>query len=217
MAWKKLEQFNTEKYPKCIKALLVSAGYDTLSSLSGLDDVKIRKIENFHNENKEYVAQLDCCFHEHYTQVEKFVFLPGHQSIILGIPEQIINLKSVNKSQTVRCAPLTRKKSHSDEQLVKNLIDNLMKYTGKAGYQFPDGLLSKDNIQEFKRGSAEDNFVCKCKFSCPFCSRIISTVHKTFWMSSNITQHFKTHINEEIVDIEKEWTCSVVCWFKKNM
>lgn len=209
MAWKRLEQFNGEKYPKCVKSLLISAGYDTFTSLSELNVAKIRIIENFQNESKEYVAHLDCCFHAHYKQLDKFEFLPGHQSIILGIPEQIIKMKSVHvekpkkKSNELSAASLILKKSQSDKQLKSSLIDNLMKYSGKVGYKFPDGLLSEDNLKKFERGSVEDNFVCKCHFSCPFCSRILPAIYKHFWMSSNITQHLKIHITEEIEAKEK--------------
>lgn len=77
-----------------------------------------------------------------------------------------------------------------------------MKYSEKAGQQFPDGVISENNIHDFERGMDEDNYLCKCRFSCPFCERTIPIVHKTFWMSSNVTQHLKMHITQGSEEIE---------------
>lgn len=192
-----MEDFNKEKYPKCLKATLIAAGYDTLSSLSQLTEEKIKVIEEFHTQNNEFVAKFDCCHHEHYKELNPFVFLPGHKAIIMAIPNQIEQIKCVEKPKT-KCVPTSLKPNlQSDEELKDKLIVNLMKYSGKAGYQFPDDVITEVNLHNFIRGSTDDNFVCKCQFSCPFCSKMFQLVYKSFWMSSNVTQHLKMHINTE--------------------
>lgn len=90
--WAKLEKLNGEKFPKCVKFLLVKSAYNSFSTLRQLDSDKLIKIESFLNTKKEYIADLDCCYHEHYKGLDSFEFLPGHKDLILSIPSQIEQL-----------------------------------------------------------------------------------------------------------------------------
>lgn len=210
-AWKLLEK--DEKFPKCVKSLLIAAGYDTLSSMNALSDEKIHEIEHFHTENKQFIVKLNCCYDQHYKRLEVFAFLPGHRTTILGLPARIAQMKMQNmnntpvntpKDRTAAVSKISVKKSLPDMELQTNLIENLMKYSGKMGFQFPAGMISDANIRDFVRGSDEDNFVCKCKFSCPFCAKTFRLAYKEFWMSSNVTHHLKMHhVNIETAFAEK--------------
>lgn len=196
VAWNALEDSSDEKLPKCLKHLLISSGYDKLSSLGQIDEKSIKEIEQFHTTTKCYVNQLNCCYSEYYKQLESFAFLPGHKVTLLGIPTRIAQIKpEIKQKKPKKQASAASKKTVSNEDLISNLINNLMQYSGKAGFQFPDGTITDLNIQDFIRGTNEDNFVCKCKFSCPFCTKIVPLQYKQFWMTSNVTQHIKMHNN----------------------
>lgn len=86
----------------------------------------------------------------------------------------------------------------SDDELQEILISNLRKYAIKLGLGLPDECLTVANLDSFQRGSETDNFVCKCTFICPMCAICMPvTYKKSFWQSSNITTHLKTHAIDE--------------------
>lgn len=183
---------------------MTNAGYDRLNALKLIDEEKIDVIENFLNTNRQYVNDLTCCFSERYKSIEIFKFVPGHKAIILAIPT-IIEKMSVAKTQaktkpshvtksttSSNSASIENEEIRSDEEVIGNLISNLSNYLRKCGFEIQDGLISGLNIQDFERIFNEDGFTCKCIFSCPFCAKIIPVRYKRFWLSSNITKHFKT-------------------------
>lgn len=85
-----LEKLNREKYPECVKQLLIECGYDKVLSLQELDAEKLQKIEKHINENRNFIEKLNGCNAETYKSQQEFHFIPGHEAIILGIPAQII-------------------------------------------------------------------------------------------------------------------------------
>lgn len=199
IAWKKIEERSTnEKFPKCIKTLLISAGYDTFASLSQLSDDTIKSIEKFHQEKRSDIDSLNCCYSDYYKTLAPFGFLPGHKAILLNIPNQIREIQGEpreNPQCNSRRINFEAKKSLADEDLIKILVANLGKYIKKKSKTVVQGdLISPVLITDFKRGENTDNFVCKCIFSCPFCAKEIPAVYKTYWHSSNISLHLKKHI-----------------------
>lgn len=169
-----------------------------------MNDVKIERIEKYIDSNKHIINGLNCCYSDHYKQLETFNFLPGHRSIIEGIPEQIkqFQSKSKNSAKSSRVSKLLQKDSISDEEIQMKLIKNLTAFSGKAGYQFPIGVISKSNIHDYVRVLENDDVLSTCRFSCPFCSKSFKLTYKRFWTSSKVTQHLKVHINE---DKQSEW------------
>lgn len=147
-----------------------------------MNESKIIEIEKFLNENKQFIQKLKCCHSEFYKQMNTFTFLPGHRSTILAIPEKL----NSNKSHAHKCM-------HSNEELKQSLINKLMTCSGKAGFQFPEGIISEANIKNYERVD-EGDLVCRCKFTCPFCPKSYSLIFKKYWMSSNATKHLKLHI-----------------------
>lgn len=172
-----------------------------------INEEKILEIEIFLTAHYDYVNDLQCCQSEHYKKLEVFHFLPGHRTLILSIPDQIQQMLRA-ESATHAATPQNSAESHSlntlktqrihertDEELKSNLINNLINYAEKNGYQFPDGIISERNMHGFERGLNHglnvDNYICKCRFSCPFCEKIFPLKFKSFWMSSNVTAHMK--------------------------
>lgn len=197
--WRRLETFHKKKYnekiPPCIKSLLSDAGYDTLSRLKNIDEEKVKCVEEFLAANKTLVDKLKCCHSSVYKQLEHFQFLPGHKTVIMSLPDEIREMERNNMRNKESSPKNIKKNSLSDEELKENLIKNLTTASGKAGFQIPRGIISELNLVEFERFPEDNVNVCKCRFSCPFCSKTFSLIYKTFWMSSNATKHLKTHVS----------------------
>lgn len=189
-AWTKLEKFNREKFPKCVKELLINCAYDTLSSLSQITPDKLQKIESFLNNNKRFIILLKCCYEDHYKSLDVFEFLPGHKEIILAIPNQIQQMKIKPKMQR------QMKSALSDDELKTKLVTKLILHAEKIGIELPDGSITDLNVIEFERGSDADKWLCKCRFVCPVCAAVMAVKYETHWKSGNLTSHFNAHINE---------------------
>lgn len=207
--WEKLEKFNSEPYPECVKSILLAAGYNTRTALSQINKEKLEQIEAFvKSEHIEHLntESMDGVFHEYYNQLEVFKFLPGHEAIILSIPGQIekmLSKKQSNRSQVKR-QKKEAKQTRSDEELVANLLQNVKSYTEKIGFDHAKELITISNITEFEKGSAESNFIAKCRFICPFCAKTFPVKYKEYWLSSNITTHLKTHYQNRNVRVNEE-------------
>lgn len=196
--WAKLEKLNGEKFPECVKFLLVKSAYNTFATLRQIDSDKLVKIETFLNTKKEYIADLDCCYHGHYKSLDVFEFLPGHKDLILSISSQI---KQLDGSRQVR----VRTTTISDDELQENLATNLIKYSEKIGLIMGNNMISKVNIYNFRRGSDKDNFLCRCGFICPLCAKKFTVTHNKYWATSNVTKHFKDHYTK-LSNEQSKWS-----------
>lgn len=178
--------------------LLERAAYDTMTSLKAIDTAKISDIEEYLMEHRStWINDIHCCKSEDYKNQTTFHFLPGHKTIVLAIPEQIKQMGGVKQM-----TKMAKKKDRPDEVLKQNLISNLMNYMENNNFELPAGILSENSIRGFVRGSEIENFVCKCQFVCPFCPKVFPLTFKSFWMSSNLTNHLKYHIES---DVSKEF------------
>lgn len=202
--WSKIEKFVGEKFPDCVKILLKKAGYDRLNSLSKINTARISEIEAHLDKNREWVNELNCCNSEYYKQILVFQFLPGHKATILDIPEQIQqmcdNAGSVKSVAVVNVLTDQR----SDDDIIRGLVSNMLKYCEKIDFPLTDEIISANNVNDFERGNGLDDFAYKCRFSCPFCDRVFPLKYKTFWMSSNLTAHLKEHISFEKAQSNQE-------------
>lgn len=201
-----LEKWNAEKYPPCVKHILIECGYDKLMGLAELNEQKISKIEKHVNKNRAIIEKMDCCNSETYKGQAEFCFIPGHESIILAIPKQITQLKE-KRSQKLKAKGETNK---SEDVLKTTLIRNLIKFAQKKGLVLPEGVISERNIVDFKCEHLGANKVFKCGFSCPFCATVIPVFFKSFWRSSNASSHLKDHINGADVQLMEIQEVAVV-------
>lgn len=192
----KLEKFNKEKIPPCLKSLLSSTGYNTLFSISVLNADKIEEIEEFINKDRSLLASLNCCYAKYYQAQQKFEFIPGHKNVLLTLPSKVAEMKeAMKKDGKAKNNPVTNKEANITEEDAKlHLITKLQIYMNKLGFDLPkEDSISESNILEFARGTVNDDFVFKCKFSCLFCTKVVPLQYKTFWTSSNVTTHLKSH------------------------
>lgn len=217
-----------EKFPPCIKAILEDTGYSTKSSLMKLQEETIKTIEDYLTSNKSVLNHLTCCYSDVYKKMDHFHFLPGHKAIILSLPNDVEQLKMFNelttnkrtikqktkqaneeenKQMKKRVKKRGRKKikkrcKYSDAELKQKLVELMIATSRRGNFQLPEGTITDANIIEFERFPEDDENVCTCKFSCPFCSKLTKLIFKTYWMSSNATKHLKSHIQSNLPIME---------------
>lgn len=195
--WSRLESFVKEKYPPCIKRVLIFSAYTTEISLLELDESKLELLESHINENRQVLSDLNCCFSDDYKNQSQFHFLPGHRATILGIKNQVIAMKeSRSRGSKSKSKPIK-----TGDELKEMLIKSLDMYATKKG--LPANTISESNIVGFEEKLVDGNKIYRCGFSCLFCSKVIPTLYKTYWMTSNATKHLKVHLDEgSTVEIE---------------
>lgn len=202
-----MQNANHIKLPKCLISLLTDAGFDSFISLVSLDEARIKNIETFLNENKLYVNKLECCYSDHYKQLQVFEFLPGHKSILLEIPKQVKEFQNRNPNHDARRRNTSTMSntnvntsslavSASADQLKSLLIRKLMEYIVNVGPHcgFEEDTISDANIHNLESFNIDNQDIWKCKFSCPFCSSSYTLIYKKHWERSNATKHLKKHI-----------------------
>lgn len=160
-----------EKYPECLKKLLIASGFTTIASLRLINEQNLSTIEKFMQSNKHLVAAFDRCNKEQYQPQNEFRFLPGHKCIIASIPMQIDEM-------TQKQIAVKSQKSLilSNDDLTNKLVSNLNQYFGR-NYKYDsteekftngDDVVSQRNIINFERKAD----TARCNFSGPFCSKI---------------------------------------------
>lgn len=203
VCWNKIERVAAEKYPACLKILLKRAGYDRLNSLCKIDASRIAEIEAHLSKHREWVNELKCCNSEYYKNLSTFQFLPGHKTSLLDLPEKIQRMDGVKRADMVQEVQASRygtgfsKKLRSDNEVIELLVNNMLNYTKKVNFPLSSEIISSNNVQDFQKGKDTDNFEYKCRFACPFCTRVFPITFKNFWMTSNLTKHLKEHISYE--------------------
>lgn len=191
-AWLDLEIFNGEKYPQCIKNLLIASGYSKLMSLAEIDEEKLRKIEDHVNGHMDLVKSLICCHSKDYKNQTNFEFLPGHKATILGIKDKITQMKATGAFTLKANNRSIQPKYRSEIEVKTALVQSLDVFATSQG--LPGGIITERNIVNFTSISENGKDVYKCGFSCVFCSKVIKVVYRSYWMKSNVTKHIKEHI-----------------------
>lgn len=87
MEWSQIENIIGEEIPSCIKIILHTSGFDSLTSIEKLCEKKIVEIEGFIDSCKQnVVSKLSCCHSEQYKEQKQFKILPGHRAIMETLP-----------------------------------------------------------------------------------------------------------------------------------
>lgn len=119
-----METFTHEKYPPCVKRLLVAAGYNKFVALAQISEDKLRTVEEHINNNRGLIFRMKCCYSNEYRQQETFRFLPGHRAAILAIGQHIEQMK---KDSKLKSKPKVQPKLLTEDDLKMKLIDGLYK------------------------------------------------------------------------------------------
>lgn len=177
-----------EQFPICLQWLLQETGYNTIASLSCIDEKKICEIEEYLTGNKQIVNALECCFSDEYRSLDEFHFIPGHKAIILSLRDDIKEMRELNVAKK-----RAKKQMIPDDVMFEHLLAKFKAVPAKAGFKKAENIISEKNITEFERVD-EGEIDYRCRFRCPVCPKTFSLIYKKFWQSSNATKHLKMHI-----------------------
>lgn len=157
-----------------------------------LNKESIQEIESFTQANRSKLDQ-DNFFKSQYDKQNVFHLLPGHKAIILGIPEQIKEYEIIEtEKKKIKSSERPQRKVVADDDLKKHLISNLVNYFSKINFALPENILSEQNLMDFERDPNDIDY--HCRFTCPFCEKILPISFKGYWRSGNITNHLKAHV-----------------------
>lgn len=186
-----LEKFNGNKIPECVKTVLRYSAYDTACSLAELNDKQISGIEEFINQSDRLVLRnLDCCNAETYKNQARFRFLPGHTSILLGIPTQ---LKKMHESKKKPYKKLTEfSKLLTSAELQSILLQKLNQHMEKTKMVEEMGLFTAACISPIQTIISNNTMSAKCSVQCPNCNFVIPILFNGYWVTSNVFRHLKS-------------------------
>lgn len=199
-----LEKFHGNEIPDCVKAVLRFSAYDTACSLAELNEKQISGIEEFINQSDRLVLHnLDCCNAETYKNQERFRFLPGHSSILLGIPTQ---LKKMHESKKKPYKKLTEfSKLLTSAELESILLQKLNQHMEKTKMVEQFGLFTAACISSMQTSISNNTMLAKCSVECPNCNLIIPILFNGYWVTSNVFRHLKSgHQNSNSAETRVE-------------
>lgn len=111
---------------------LILCGFDSLSSLSEINESYVAQMENHINEkHMEQIQTFNCCYSQYYKGLTVFRFLPGHVALILGIPKYVVSYKNAHRTSTLE---LNGKYSFILEEMIRTAESNLYKDPNHAVY-----------------------------------------------------------------------------------
>lgn len=86
--FKKIEKIIGEKFPAGLDKIIESAGFNTETSIYGLNSEEIKNIETYVNENKAILKNTG--YEQLVNQSDaNFKFKPGHANFLKGLPESL--------------------------------------------------------------------------------------------------------------------------------
>lgn len=178
--WRNIEHFSKAKFPPCIKEIMSRCGYDTLMSLSAINEDSVHSLEEHVNKQCSVLRAITCCFMDYYNSQGVFEFVPGHRAVILGIPRKVKLMKAKPKVERKR-------KMRTVDELQMMLIDQLNKYPLKIGFDIGHVISERSIVDVRSKKGADGTMVITAGVSCPFCEKIVAVMYKGYWHSSNAT------------------------------
>lgn len=103
--WCDIESFIGEELPKCIKLILPSCAYDSITTIKFLSESSISDMEEYIvNEEKHILQKMDCHHSSIYQRQNKFKFSPGHRTLLLVLPNYVTEMCKIrSEGQTDGC------------------------------------------------------------------------------------------------------------------
>lgn len=190
-------------FPPDLQKILIDCGFDSESSIYGINSDVIKDTEAFLSEHKEILHNTS---YETILRNEnsKFKFKPGHKSVLLLLPKSLRDYNnSTKKKRTNKKEEDPEEDLSLDEQLKESLINKLVKFTAPRHF---DVILDKSLIQDYRLESNQT----KCRIRCPICQTPITCFHTTYWHASNFEKHIKKHFqifegpaNSTVIEVEQ--------------
>lgn len=194
--WKRLETNIGYRFPKVIKDILNSTGFDNEVTLLSLNQDVIKEIEKSVKENPTIVEKTI------YKDIAKdFEFNLGHKTLLLSIPEFLakhskkkspkkkLNSKESSGEQSIDETNTPKLAPHIEvdpETLKKDLISKIKNY-------------EKNNKIEFSLEAIHFNKVSlldrkyRCTVTCPVCGVQLLCIKLVSWKFSNLVKHLRAH------------------------
>lgn len=198
--WNDFEKFLGSGYPKFIKTILLSSGFDNKSSLLLIDKERVKDIEEYVSKNRYLLKKTS-----YEKNTETFEFSIGHKVLLTNIPKYIKQFEKQSVAQLEEKKKLElelRKETevnslvNTDPTVSKNvLLQKLRSYSKATKFNFE---ISEKNIENFAKTDQGFN----CQVLCPHCPKKYLISFKRYWNTSNFTNHIRTHFKFDVVDVE---------------
>lgn len=197
--FKDFEIFLGNKFPIVILNILLDCGFDNKLSLSLLKEESIKHIENHVNKNKHLIKNTN------YEKLENFEFSIGHKLLITSIPENLKKFNQENKNKPPQNSEEEAREEKSEKgidnfdpnSLKTGLLTKLQKYALKFNFNY---IVEESDITKF----SSDRKGFKCFVKCPLCASQFSCIYRKYWITSNFTNHIRTHFKStsEVMYVE---------------
>lgn len=195
--WKKFLNFLTKSIPKYIIEILIQSGYDNTISISDLQKEDIEIIENYVDRKLKHLIVNS----KVYEADEKFVFLPGHEKLILALPKVLKTFE--NKKKRTNEIIGEEVTIFSEEELL-DLKEKLLAKLNLRGKNFGLKLFTENEIvstidlylshsRSLGNNKHSNKPSYKCSVKCPECEKITPCTYNGYWQIGNIEYHLKTH------------------------
>lgn len=181
-------------------------------SVEQLNVENVMEIEKYVNDHLRHIFyNMDCCNSSNYKNQKQFRFLPGHKTLILNLPSQLIKLKAAKvktslknqRQQIEENLNLENDAIVDVDNLKDQLISKLVKYVKNIQLDSCADKLTVAQICEcITIINDEGQLTYKCKVQCPLCNKKIGSIYKKYWYVSNVEKHFKGH-SENQTETEK--------------
>lgn len=183
--FKRIENFNGNKYPKYIKNILIHCGFENEISLGTINEESIEDIEKIINQNINLLRGT-CYVNTNGTLISTpFRFLLGHRALILNIPKTIQDFTENKKKKK------TGRDGDNGEQLnIENLKESLLlrleNYKKKKNLKFS---VTKEHLIKCTLNGNRAKIYVKCVY----CDINVPCTFDNAWSISNFTKHIVMH------------------------
>lgn len=179
--WNKIEKISVYKFPKFLKNILISEGFDSEFALINTSEDDIKKIE-------ERVQQKPHSLkHSKYeNNSTPFQFDLGDKVAILSIPKYLKELKQNEIEKKGNKNPVNEKK-FDVEDVKKELTEKLKRYFDNKRIGVADCKITSCVLKDK---------TIRCCVHCSICDTKFSCTKKSHWKISNLTKHISGHFRQ---------------------
>lgn len=147
MDWSEIED-EIGCIPMCLKVVLSATGYESLQAIAELNEQKINECEEYiasHDQN--VVADLNCCHSEKYKSQNRFMFLPGHRTILQILPKTVKTILSARSCNRDTSSLIKSSQGRSASRSV--ILNELIKTSDTNSQNQKNHAKYSDTIKDF--------------------------------------------------------------------